>query len=204
MIKYVSWDLQGTLSEAAFSDNFWLELLPAAYAAKHACDLATAKAQLWEQFKAMGKYDIRYYDDAYWASQLGFNTLDVLRRVNVQPRLDSALLSYITSLTTPSIILSTTTNLFIDYELGDKKAFFARTYSCVDDFQTGGKTEEVYREIARQLGIKPQEILHIGDNEEMDITNATRAGVHALHYTGDTLALITALQDILATEGTEV
>lgn len=203
MIKYVSWDLQGTLSEAAFSDNFWLELLPAAYAAKHVCDLATAKAQLWEQFKAMGKYDIRYYDDAYWASQLGFNTSDVLRHANVQPNLDSALLSYIASLTTPSIILSTTTNLFIDYELGDKKALFARTYSCVDDFQTGGKTKEIYEAIARQLSVEPHDILHIGDNDEMDITNATRAGVHALHYTGDTLALITALQDILATEGTE-
>lgn len=203
MIKYVSWDLQGTLSSAVFSDAFWLELLPAAYAAKYACDLATAKAQLWEQFKAMGKYDIRYYDDAYWARQLGFNTLDVLRHANVQPSLDSALLSYVARLPTPSIILSTTTNLFIDYELGDKNALFARTYSCVDDFQTGGKTEEIYREVARQLGVKPEEILHIGDNEEMDITNAARAGVHTLHYTGDTLALIAALQDMLATEGAE-
>lgn len=203
MIKYVSWDLQGTLSAAAFSDAFWLELLPAAYTVKYGCDGVSAKAQLWEQFKAMGKYDLRYYDDAYWASQLGFNTLDVLRHANVQPSLDSVLLSYIANLTTPSVILSTTTNLFIDYELGDKKELFVRTYSCVDDLQTGGKTEEIYREVARQIGVEPHEILHIGDNQEMDIMNAERAGVRTLYYTGDTPALIAAMENILVSEGTE-
>lgn len=203
MIKYVSWDLQGTLSAAGFSDNFWLELLPAAYAVKHGCDVAAAKAQLWGQFKAMGKYDLRYYDDAYWADQLDFDTMDIMQHADMQPSLDVALLAHIARLAVPSIILSTTTHRFINYELGDEKGLFAHTYSCVDDFHSGGKTEEVYRAVAQQLGVEPDEILHIGDNEEMDIVNAEQAGVCTLHYTGDTFALIAALQDVCEKGGEE-
>ena len=31
MIKYLSLDLQGTLSDSKFSDNYWLEILPKKY-----------------------------------------------------------------------------------------------------------------------------------------------------------------------------
>lgn len=34
MIKYISLDLQGTLSDSKFSDNFWIEIIPKKYAEK--------------------------------------------------------------------------------------------------------------------------------------------------------------------------
>lgn len=200
MIKYLSWDLQGTLSASEFSDNFWLMLLPSAYAAKHGCDLVAAKAQLWDQFKTMGKYDINYYDDAYWAEQLDFTTIDILREAVIQPSLNEELIDYLTNIELPSIILSTTTETFINYELGTKRSIFAHTYSCVDDFQTGGKTKEIYLNVARMLGIEPNEMLHIGDNMEMDSTNATQAGVHSIHYDGNTQTLIDTLRHMLREE----
>ena len=38
MIKYISLDLQGTLSDSKFSDNFWLEIIPQKYSEKFNID----------------------------------------------------------------------------------------------------------------------------------------------------------------------
>jgi len=190
MIKYLSFDLQGTLSASEFSDNFWRELLPEAYASRYDIDITEAKAQLGAEFKKIGTYDIRYYDDAYWAEELGFTTVDLIEDALPQPILDIDLMRFLKSLDIPKIIISTTTNAFIDYELGQNKTVFTRTFSCVDDFETGGKTREIFQKIAHELGVEPREILHIGDNDEMDIENARLAGVKALKYTGDTVACI--------------
>ena len=87
MIRLISFDLQGVVSDATFSDTFWLEELPKLYAKRHNVDVAVAKRSLGDMFKAMGKYDLRYYDDAYWGAELGFSTaavsythLDVYKR----------------------------------------------------------------------------------------------------------------------------
>lgn len=189
MISCLSLDLQGTLSKVDFSDNFWLELLPQAYAKRHAIGLAEAKKRLRREFSEAGKYDIRYYDDSYWVARLGFDTLQLIEAGTLRPELDEALFNLIELLDIPKIIVSTTTNTFINYELGDKKQLFVSTYSCVDDFNVGGKTPEVFRMIAAAQGISPNNILHIGDNSEMDVLNAERAGVQALLYDGDVEAL---------------
>lgn len=200
MIRYLSFDLQGVLSASAFSDYFWLEQLPRLYAKKHQLSLREAKTVLGARFKAMGKYDLRYYDDAYWAEQLGFVTLEVLQAMPVQPVLNKALLGHIRTISLPKIILSTTTTTFLDYELGSKRQLFEQIFSCVDTFHVGGKTPQVFQDVARALGVRPDEIIHIGDNPEMDIQNATTAGLHTIPYTGSTSEVIKQLGRLLAKE----
>lgn len=195
MIKYLSFDLQGVLSASDFSDSFWLNILPSEYARAHHISIQAAKTMLKKEFAAFGKYDIRYYDDQYWAKQLGFETLDVLKRAERQPTLHQPLLHLIAHISLPKIIISTTTRVFIDYELGDAESLFTKTYSCVDDFSCGGKQPMIYKTIAKQLGVQPNEILHIGDNVEMDITNALSVGLHAMQWTGNIDQLIATLKD---------
>lgn len=43
MIKYISLDLQGTLSDSKFSDNFWLEIIPQKYAEKFKITIRRSK-----------------------------------------------------------------------------------------------------------------------------------------------------------------
>src|SRR5687768_10382782 len=109
MIQYLSFDLQGVLSASDFSDYFWLEQLPGLYAKKQGIGLPAAKEILRSEFTAMGKYDLRYYDDAYWERRLGFQTLDTLEVMPVQPIQNAALFAFIQTLSTPVILLSTTT-----------------------------------------------------------------------------------------------
>ena len=169
MIKVLSLDLQGTLSNSNFSDFFWLELLPEKYAKKFNTSIDQAKEILKEEFKQYGKYNILYYDDRYWSNYLGFDELyNLIQNINI-----------------PKIIISTTTDLFIDYELKDNQKDFEKIYSCVDYFQTGGKTKEVFSAVCKELNVSPNEVLHIGDSKTMDYENAIQAGVNAILYDGD-------------------
>ena len=185
MIKVLSLDLQGTLSDSSFSNFFWIELLPQKYAEKFNVSLVFAKEILKERFKQYGQYNILYYDDNYWSNYLGFNTLEELKKIKIQPSINNELYNLIQSIDIPKIIISTTTNIFIKYELKNKVKDFKKIYSCVDYFQTGGKTKKVFLDVCKELKVKPNEVLHIGDSKTMDVENAKLAGVNAILYEND-------------------
>jgi putative hydrolase of the HAD superfamily len=197
MIKYLSFDLQGTLSGAKFSDNFWINILPELYAKENNLSNNEAQNELKKYFKEIGKYDIRYYDDNYWSKKLKFNTIDILKQNDIIPTLNNKFLNFIKTMEIPVIIISTTTNIFIDYELGANIKYFYKTYSCVDDFNKGGKTIDIYIQIAKDLKVKTNEILHIGDNYEMDITNANKANVNAILFSNDEDSVIDKIKNRL-------
>lgn len=185
MIKVLSIDLQGTLSNSNFSDYFWLEFLPQKYSEKFNVSLSFAKETLKNKFLEYGKYNILYYDDKYWSNYLKFNTLEELKKFNIQPTINNELYEFINSIEIPKIIISTTTNLFIEYELKSKINDFKKIYSCVDYFNVGGKSKDVFLSICEELNVKPNEVLHIGDSKTMDVENAQQAGVNAILYEND-------------------
>lgn len=182
MIKYISLDLQGTLSNSKFSDNFWLEIIPKKYSEKFRVSIDEAKQILKQKFKEYGVYNILYYDDKYWSKYLNFNTEEELEKSKIKPEINEELYKYINQISLPKIIVSTTTDLFINYELEEKVNNFEKIYSCVDYFKIGGKTKEVFNKISKELNVRSEEILHIGDNYLMDVENAKKAGINAILY----------------------
>lgn len=182
MIKYISLDLQGTLSNSKFSDNFWFEIIPQKYAEKFKITIEEAKQVLKQKFKECGVYNILYYDDKYWAQYLNFDVKQELDQSLIIPSINKEIYEYFDKINLPKIIISTTTDLFINYELKEKVKDFEKIYSCVDYFKIGGKTKEVYQKVAKELNVNPEEILHIGDNSLMDVENAKKAGVNAILY----------------------
>ena len=162
-----------------------MELLPEKYSKKFDLSVEESKQLLKEKFKQYGIYDILYYDDKYWSNYLNFNTLDELKKIDIQPKIDKELYNLISNISLPKIIISTTTNLFIEYELNEHINDFEKVYSCVDYFNVGGKTKEVFKKICDELHVLPNEVLHIGDSKTMDLENAKKAGVNAILYNGN-------------------
>ena len=185
MIKVLSLDLQGTLSDSKFSDYYWMELLPKKYSEKFDISVDEAKQVLKEKFKEYGIYNILYYDDKYWSNYLEFNTLDELKKFDIKPEIDKELYNLVFNINLPKIIISTTTNLFIEYELNNHINDFLKVYSCVDYFNVGGKTDEVFKKVCNELNVLPNEVLHIGDSKRMDYENAKKAGVNTILYKGN-------------------
>jgi len=178
--KLICFDLQGTLSNADFSDYFWFEVLPLLYKqSKGYLSIEEAKSELKKIFGEYGKYDYRYYSVSYWIKELGLNMTEdeailLIKKDSVFYG-DTLFLIQELNKTNCVIILSTTVRSFIKKELNGREELFQKTYSALDDFNSPGKTKEVYEQLARDYNIEPNEAINIGDNEEMDIVNSSKA-----------------------------
>jgi HAD superfamily hydrolase (TIGR01549 family) len=184
--KVISFDLQGTLSDHAFSDEFWLELLPRLYSESKNVSIEEAKEALKTKFKEYGRYDYRYYSVQYWIKELDPKLTfdDIRKRMRSKPLLFADTVKIIEELygKVILIIISSTTNEFIESELGDKRKYFDHVYSSLDSFGIAGKPKELYLKIAEILGVKPFEMIHIGNSEESDIKNAQEAGLDTFFF----------------------
>lgn len=172
--------MQGTITNSSFSDEFWLELLPQEYSKKYNISLESAKKQMKKMFNSYGKYDYRYYSVKYWENELNFNFKELIENKKVQLVVESELINLARKY--PSIVITTTTSEFIDLELSNKEKIFKRIYSSIDTFGIAGKTKEVYERAGQDQNINPNEILHVGDNYEMDYENAIAAGYRSYYF----------------------
>ena len=131
-MKYtiIAFDLQGTLSDSAFSDEFWMETLPLLYSKHNKLSLAQAKEELKAKFKEYGKYDYRYYSVDYWLKELNlelkFN--EICKLIKSKPHFYEDSLELIKEFNKEAtlMILSSTTTDFIKTELGKNKRYFNR------------------------------------------------------------------------------
>jgi FMN phosphatase YigB (HAD superfamily) len=187
--KLVCFDLQGTLTDSSFSDEFWLQLLPKLYANFYHTDIFTAKNMLKERFQSYGKYDERYYSNTYWLEELHINqSLQELTSLEKnQPVVYRDMLEFVVTFQDDCqiVVVSTTTCEFINIELGKDISIFPHIYSTIDDFDIAGKPKEVFLKIANIFGFQPKDCINIGDSQEMDVKNAISAGFDAYHFSPD-------------------
>jgi putative hydrolase of the HAD superfamily len=71
-IDTVLLDLDGTLLDLAFDNDFWLEYIPAAYAASRAISLQQAREDLTPRFRAC-EGTMNWYCIEYWTRELGLD-----------------------------------------------------------------------------------------------------------------------------------
>lgn len=184
--RLLSFDLQGTLSGSAFSDEFWLETLPALYADNERISIVEAKEKLGREFAQFGTYDERYYSAAYWLKRLDVRATfsELVGRMRHQPHCFPDGIEFVARISKeiPVIITSSTTREFIALEIGGARQYIVAAYSSLDDFGIPGKPPALYAAIAARHGVRTEDILHVGDSREMDIENAMRAGCATFYF----------------------
>ena len=79
------------------------------------------------------------------------------------------------------IVVTSSERKFLNLKLkvDNLNKFFSDVFSMPNDFKRLRKEEQIYREIIDRLHIKPEEMVHIGDNYEFDYGVPKKIGIKA-------------------------
>jgi HAD superfamily hydrolase (TIGR01509 family) len=81
-IDTVLLDLDGTLLDLGFDNDFWLEFIPRAYAAAHSLSVEASRVALAARFRAC-EGTLSWYCIDYWSRELGLN-VEALKRTQAE------------------------------------------------------------------------------------------------------------------------
>jgi len=186
-IKVVSFDADGTLVTPDFSQAVWYEGVPSLYARKNGISFQEAKAFIEKEYQVVGDSRIEWYDIKYWLQRFGLSSPlvgykqlleDYRHAISWYPDVKQALSSLGKDYTL--IVVSCSTREFLPYLLDGIEGYFVRVFSSVSDYGQI-KTPEFFLEVCRQMGVSPQEMVHVGDLWEQDYLVPEGAGIKAFH-----------------------
>jgi putative hydrolase of the HAD superfamily len=184
-VKVISLDMEGTLIDHAFSHAIWETDIPRLYAEKRGLELEAAREMVLAEYGAVGDRRREWYDVDYWFRRLGLETdwRQLIREraglIKVYPDAAEALERL--SGVYPMIVSSNTIREFLDLQVDAVGHYFTHVYSAPSDFGTVKKDAGFYRLIVGALGVRPDEMVHVGDHPEFDYRAARSLGVRAYH-----------------------
>ncbi len=182
-VKVISFDAEGTLVTPDFSQAIWHEAIPALYAQKHGLDLVQAKESIIEKYDKVGDQKLEWYDIRYWFDLLDLGAPEpiiqsCIDRAHYYAEVDEVL----SSLKGEYVLLvaSGTPIELLHYLLRDIKFHFSRVFSSISHYRQI-KTPEFYLSICQEIGVMPDEVVHVGDSFQLDFLVPKEVGIHAYY-----------------------
>jgi HAD superfamily hydrolase (TIGR01549 family) len=206
MVKIVSFDMDGTLVDAEFTDWVWGHGIPTLYAQKSGLSFEEAKAFVTQEYRKVGEGAIEWYDIKYWFRffELEESWKVVMEqytdKIRVYPDVDQILERLRGRF--PLVLTSNAGREFIDIEMKATglEGYFYRIFSATSDFGQVKKTADFYQRICQVLEAEPEEIVHVGDHYDFDYLVPRSLGIQAfyLNRLGDLkgAAAISDLRDL--------
>jgi FMN phosphatase YigB (HAD superfamily) len=182
-IELISFDAEGTLVTPDFSQTIWHEAIPTLYAQKQGLDFAQAKRCIVEEYGRVGDQRLEWYDIEYWFSYLGLGSSEpviqsCLNRIYYYPEITEVLSSLASEY---KLIVASGTPVELLYRLlQDIKPYFARIFSSISHYKQV-KSPDFYLKMCEEMGVKPSQVIHVGDNWQFDFLNARQAGINAFY-----------------------
>ena len=182
-IELISFDAEGTVVTPDFSQTIWHEAIPALYAQRKGLDLAQAKKCVYEEYDKIGDQRLEWYDIEYWFRYLGLDSSEpviqsCLDKIGYYPEVAEVL--YFLASEYKLVVASGTPLKLLDCLLQDIKPYFVRIFSSISHYGQL-KSPDFYLRICEEMGVKPSQVVHVGDNWQFDFLNARQAGINALY-----------------------
>jgi putative hydrolase of the HAD superfamily len=187
MPKIISFDMDGTLVDAEFTDWVWGHGIPTLYAKKMGISFEEAKVLVTQEYLKIGEGAIEWYDIKYWFRffQLDESWRAVMERymdkIKVYPDVHHVLQRLEGRF--PLILTSNAGREFIDLEMEATGLgrYFQQIFSATTDFGEVKKTAGFYQRICQILETRPQEVVHVGDHYEFDYLVPRSLGIRAFY-----------------------
>ena len=182
-IELISFDAEGTLVTPDFSETIWHEAIPTLYAQKKGINFAQAKKAIVEEYGKIGDQRLEWYDIKYWFRYLGLGSSEpviqsCLCKITYYPEVIEVLSSLASEYRL--IVASGTPLELLHCLLRDIKPYFVRIFSSISHYKQV-KSPDFYLRICEEMGVKPDQVIHVGDNWQFDFLNARQAGINSLY-----------------------
>jgi GMP/IMP 5'-nucleotidase len=187
LLKIISFDMNGTLTQDRFIELVWLEGIPKLYSRAKEIPYEKAKEYVFSEYKKVGEGRIEWYDIKYWFRffGLGEDWRWLLKSLEHEVKSFPEVPSVLEELSKAYQLILTTNAYreFVDLELEATglNGYFMRIFSSTSDFGEVKKTPQVYSKICQILGVKPEEIAHIGDHRLFDFAVPKELGIQAFY-----------------------
>lgn len=186
MLSVLSFDLDGTLIRKGFDDIFWNKLIPEFYAEKNKTSFEQARKFILNEYERVGPDDPRWYIPEYWFELFGLaaNIQEVLSKVRYSEGVyDDVHLIGDLSKRYRVVISTNNPRIILEHKLQvlkNVKQFISYTFSSVSDFNNIVKSKEFYASVCEKMAIRPEQMLHIGDDPKHDLEIPRSVGVNVL------------------------
>ena len=187
IIKFISFDMNGTLTQDHFIELVWKESLPRLYSRKKNIPFEQAIEYVFNEYAKVGEERVDWYDIKYWFRSFGLGEgwRELLESCQhkVAPFPDAVPVLEELSRHYTLVVTTNATTEFADIELGAAglKSYFSRVFSSTSDFGQVKKTPESYLKICNTLKISPKEMVHVGDHRHFDFVAPQELGIRAFY-----------------------
>jgi putative hydrolase of the HAD superfamily len=184
MIRVISLDMDGTLVKTRFVDKVWMEGIPMLYAEKTGLDFPAARSYVIGEYMKVGSDHLEWYDLLYWIDKFGLKVgkVELLQmyedEIEIYPEVQEVLDHLCESF--DLVVTSNAAREFIDFELDGLSDYFREMFSATSDFREVKKSPLIYGTVCAHMGVKPYEVVHIGDHYSYDYESPLEAGLDAL------------------------
>ncbi len=177
MVRYISFDLDGTLANNDFDYMVWNEEIPRLYARIHKVPYEDARTRVFaEYYKVMHiEKPVRMSDISYWFERLKLGDYKELvqdmKRNNFVYEDTKDTLKYLHDKGYKLIVVSNADDKFLKAktEAEGISEFFEHRFSAPTSFGHAKKNRDVFEKVLATIGVAPHEMVHVGDEHHYDV-----------------------------------
>jgi len=189
--KLISFDLDNTLIEPAYTIFIWEIGIPQLYAKKHNISTSKAAQIVIAEYERVGDLNLEWYDITYWFKYFELpgrweNLLEE-HRDKIRPFPEAKEVIEDLAQYYNLIVLSNAAREFVEVEIKEVgiENYFTRIFSATSDFRQVKKTPQFYKQICKIMKTEPSDTIHTGDHYEFDYLVPKSIGIKAFYLDRD-------------------